>query len=147
VFLKSPEVSRDKEAVSDSPQPITILLVEDEDRVRGVMELTLTLSGYHVISTGGAVEALEVIENYKDTIHLMVTDFAMPHMNGGELAARLKRVRPSAKVLYVSGFPEQDIQDFHGMKGRTPLEFLQKPFSPETLEMKVHNLLADVDQR
>ncbi|HKS26465.1 MAG TPA: response regulator [Pyrinomonadaceae bacterium] len=143
MFLESAGISREGGAVADSTQAATILLVEDEERVREVMELTLSLSGYQVLSARGALEALEIIEGYDDAIHLMVTDFAMPHMNGADLAARLKRVRPEAKVLYVSGFPKQDVQSFHDRNARAGIEFLQKPFAPEELEEKVMAILAD----
>jgi DNA-binding NtrC family response regulator len=121
----------------------TILLVEDEQRVRDVMELTLSLDGYHVLSVGSASEALEIIDNYSDKIDLMVTDFAMPQMNGAALAAKLKRVRPQVKVLYVSGFQKQEVLDFQEKSVRASAEFLQKPFTPEALEVKVRNLLAE----
>lgn len=136
---------RQSEEPADSSQPATILLVEDEDRVREVMELTLHLSGYHVLSVESCIEALEIIENYNGTIHLLVTDFALPYMNGADLAARFKSARPSSKVLFVSGFPKQDIQDFYETNGRDALEFLQKPFTPDVLESKVGDMLAAND--
>ncbi|HEY0323566.1 MAG TPA: response regulator [Pyrinomonadaceae bacterium] len=144
MLLESSRIGRDKGRPGDASQSATILLVEDEDRVREVMEVALSLSGYKVLATESAIEALEIIETYDETIHLMVTDFAMPYMNGADLAVRLKRARPRTKVLYVSGFPKQDVQDFHEMNGRTTtIEFLQKPFMPDELEIKVHTLLAD----
>ena len=143
MFLEGAGVRQGAGAIAGATQATTILLVEDEERVREVMELTLSLSGYHVLSAVGAPEALEIIESYDDAIHLMVTDFAMPHMNGADLAARLKRLRPEAKVLYVSGFQRQDVQSFHDKNGRTEIEFLQKPFTPEELEQKVIAILAD----
>lgn len=143
MFLKSVDVDREEQRTAEALQRATILLVEDEERVREVMELTLSLSGYRVLVASGALEAIEIIESYGDTIHLMVTDFAMPHMNGADLAARLKRARPEARVLYVSGFPLQDVQDFHVKHGSRELEFMQKPFTPEEFEMKVHKLLGD----
>jgi two-component system, cell cycle sensor histidine kinase and response regulator CckA len=145
MLLKSVNANRDKETAVDSTRMKTILLVEDEERVREVMEVTLSLGGYHVLSTGSALEAREIIESYDSTIHLMVTDFAMPHMNGADLAAHLKRARPEAKVLYVSGFPRQDVQDVHDKSGRILLEFMQKPFTPEDLEIKVRDILSDSD--
>lgn len=142
MILDSPGVDVDKNRDADASQATTILLVEDEDRVREVMELTLTLSGYRVLSIGSTIEALEIIENYEGTIHLMITDFSMPHMNGADLAARLKRARPQAGVLYVSGFPEHEVQSVHQMSGRADMQFLQKPFTPEALETKVLDILA-----
>ncbi len=145
MILESTDVESEEGEATGTSQA-TILLVEDEQRVREVMELTLSLSGYRVLSASGAEEALEIIKSHADTIHLMVTDFAMPHMNGADLAAKFKRARPQAKVLYVSGFQKQDVQDFHEKNGaRTALEYLQKPFMPEELEMKVKNILAEED--
>jgi two-component system cell cycle sensor histidine kinase/response regulator CckA len=143
--LESAGIEQASGNLADSSQTVTILLVEDEDRVREVMELTLALSGYKVLSVEGAEKALELIESYDGTIHLMVTDFAMPHMNGAELASRLKRARPEARVLYVSGFQKQDVQQYHDRAGRSSLEFLQKPFTPEELEEKVQNILAPTE--
>jgi two-component system, cell cycle sensor histidine kinase and response regulator CckA len=143
MVVESAGIGLDNHSTTDSSRPATILLVEDESRVREVMEMTLSLNGYQVLAVGSATEALEIIEKYEDTIEMMVTDFALPHMNGVTLAARLKRLRPHAKVLYVSGFPKQDVLDFHERGGRSAIEFLQKPFTPETLEAKVSSLLAD----
>lgn len=145
MFLEGSGAVRKSEEAAASPQLATILLVEDEDRVREVMELALSLSGYHVLSVESCIEALEIIENYNDTIHLLVTDFALPYMNGADLAARFKKARPLSKVLFVSGFPKQDVQEFHETNGRDILEFLQKPFTPEALESKVSDMLAADD--
>lgn len=145
MFVEGSGVVRECEKPAGASHAETILLVEDEERVREVMELTLRLSGYHVLSVNSSLDALEMIDNYAGTIHLMVTDFALPFMNGADLAAKLRRARPEAKILYVSGFPKQDVQEFHETTGRTALEFLQKPFTPEALEEKVCELLADAD--
>lgn len=143
MFLESAGTVRWKENPAEASETATILLVEDEERVREVVELTLRLSGYHVISTESAVKALEIIENYSDTIHLLVTDFALPYMNGVDLAARFRSARPRAKVLYISGFPKQDLIEHQEKSERMSLEFLQKPFTPEALEGKVINMLKD----
>jgi two-component system, cell cycle sensor histidine kinase and response regulator CckA len=128
-----------------SAQTATILLVEDEERVREVMEVILNLNGYQVLSAASANKALEIIETYQGTIHLMVTDFALPHMNGAQLAAELERLRPHTKVLYVSGFQKQELLDTQTTHGSNHLEFLQKPFMPEELELKVESLLAGIE--
>ena len=143
MFSRSQDIKGDVKEPGEKIRQATILLVEDEQRVRDVMELTLSLDGYHVLSVGSASEALEIIDNYSDKIDLMVTDFAMPQMNGAALAAKLKRVRPQVKVLYVSGFQKQEVLDFQEKSVRASAEFLQKPFTPEALEVKVRNLLAE----
>ncbi len=144
MLLERAEASRVEEGSADSTQLATILLVEDEERVREVMELTLSLSGYRVLSTESAIEASEIIEKQSDSIHLLISDFALPFMNGAELAARFRRARPNAKVLLISGFPKHDVMEYQGQSARAATEFLQKPFPPEELEDKVRKLLEDI---
>jgi DNA-binding NtrC family response regulator len=80
-------------------------------------------------------------ENFDGTIHLLVTDVIMPHMNGPELAARLSRIRPATKVLYVSGYSDNDIGD-HGVLN-PHFELLQKPFTPQTLARKIRDVIHE----
>jgi two-component system cell cycle sensor histidine kinase/response regulator CckA len=141
MFFKSVDAIREADKFLGPYSTATILLVEDEERVREVMELTLRLSGYRVLAAENAAEALEILKTFGDTIHLMVTDFALPLMNGAELAARFKRVRPGAKVLFISGFPKHDVLELHESTERAAPEFLQKPFTPEALEDKVREML------
>lgn len=145
MLLESEEVSYAEESAASRDQTATILLVEDEERVREVIELTLSLSGYHVLSTESSLEASRIIESQSARIDLLVTDFALPFMNGGDLAARFRRARPDAKVLFVSGFPKHDVLELEGRGARANTDFLQKPFTPEALEEKIQKLLEDTN--
>ena len=117
----------------------TVLLVEDEEAVRGLARQVLEMNGYTVLEAGHGGEALLLSEQHQAPIHLLVTDVIMPHMNGRELAERLAGLRPEMKVLYISGYTDQAIAH-HGVL-EPGLFFLQKPFSPFALARKVREVL------
>jgi PAS domain S-box-containing protein len=117
----------------------TILLVEDEDGVRALTRQILQRHGYTVLETSHGGEALLACENYKDVIHLLLTDVVLSQMSGRELAQRLAQLRPEMKVLYMSGYSEDAIVQ-HGVLG-SGTSFLQKPFNTETLITKVREIL------
>jgi two-component system cell cycle sensor histidine kinase/response regulator CckA len=111
----------------------TILLVEDEDGVRGVVETMLTRHGYNVLSTASCEEAMAFAERYVGRIHLLITDIVMPGMSGRTMAERLIAQRPETKVLYVSGYGGPVTSD-------TTSGFLQKPFTTDELARKIRDL-------
>ena len=117
----------------------TVLVVEDEEIVRELVCDVLTEEGYNVICAADGLEALKVAGNCDGTIHLLVTDVIMPHMNGHELVGKLSSVRPEMKVLFVSGYSDNDIGD-HGVLDPR-FELLQKPFTPQTLARKIRDVI------
>ena len=117
----------------------TILLVEDEKAVRMMIGKTLQSKGYAVLEAQHGQEALSICEDYSGPIHLMVTDVVMPLMSGKELAEQLAPQRPEMKVLYMSGYPDNSIVQHGVLEPGT--EFLQKPFTLNTLEAKVREIL------
>ena len=119
----------------------TVLVVEDEDIVRELVCEVLEHQGYNVICARDGLEALNVADEFEGTIHLLVTDVIMPHMNGHELAEKLSSLRPDMKVLYVSGYSANDIGD-HGILDPR-IELLQKPFTPQTLARKIRDVIHD----
>ncbi|MDP2044686.1 MAG: PAS domain S-box protein, partial [Deltaproteobacteria bacterium] len=117
----------------------TILLVEDEDMLRGLLAKFLRLYGYTVLEARHGGEALLTCERHPGPIHLMVTDVVMPQMSGRELADRLNPLRPEMKMLYMSGYTE-DALVRHGVADAS-VAFLQKPFRPIELARRVHAVL------
>jgi CheY-like chemotaxis protein len=111
--------------------------VEDAQRVRAVVREILEMSNYVVLEARQGSEALEISNRHAGTIHLLVTDVVMPQMSGRELAQRLATLRPELKVLYMSGYSDDEIEDLDRDAG-----FLQKPFTPSELTAKVAEVLG-----
>jgi PAS domain S-box-containing protein len=126
-------------AVAPSRGSETILLVEDEERVRALLRAVLQQQGYTLLEAGRGNEALALGEQQSGPIHLLVTDVVMPGMSGHEVAGRLADRHPELKVLYLSGHAD-DVIGRHGVE-QAEAAFLQKPFSPEALLRKVREVL------
>ncbi len=130
-------------AVASTPKVSeTILVVEDEDAVRGLTCEVLRRRGYRVLEATHGVDALRVVEGYDAHIDLLLTDIVMPYMNGRDLAVQMATLRPSTKVLFVSGYTDH-VATRQELAAGAP--FLQKPFTPDALARKVRGVLdADV---
>ena len=127
--------------------PKTVLLAEDDEDVRQLVQDMLASHGYTVLTARDPAEALEQASTYAGIIDLLLTDVVMPGGNGRDLGRRMTAVRPGIKVLYTSGYPE------HGhpwsadrAAARSVIEpgapFLAKPFTREALLQKIRELLA-----
>ena len=119
----------------------TVLVVEDEEIVRELVCDVLSEQGYDVMCASDGRDALALAGEFDGRIHLLITDVIMPHMNGQELATELSARRPDMKILYVSGYSDNDIGD-HGVLN-PEIELLQKPFTPQTLARKIRDVLQD----
>ncbi len=117
----------------------TILLVEDEEDVRGLAREILQGYGYTVLEALDPAGALRIAEQHQGPIHLLLTDVVMPQMSGRQLAERLAPVRPEMKVLYVSGYTDEAI-GHHGVL-EAGILLLQKPFTPDAIAQKVYEVL------
>ncbi|MCW8130974.1 MAG: response regulator [Planctomycetota bacterium] len=115
----------------------TVLVVDDDAAVAGMVCETLGGCGYRTLLASRAQEALELAGAH--AIDVLVTDLVMPEMNGTELARRILELRPEIRVLYVSGYTEVDATPapFHGKRSG----FLQKAFTPRSLLVKMRELL------
>jgi PAS domain S-box-containing protein len=117
----------------------TILLVEDEPAVRGLVHETLRLHGYTVLEARHGIEALMTGAKHQGPIHLLLTDVVMPQMSGPEVAEKIQIVRPGIKVLYMSGYPDHPVFEQGGIS--RDASFLPKPFTPNVLAKKVRDVL------
>jgi PAS domain S-box-containing protein len=134
------------EAESGKPEAVpamggmeTLLVVEDQPEVREYAAAALRAYGYQVMQAANAGEALLVCEREGQRIDLILTDVVMPVLSGRELADRLKQLRPGIKVLFMSGHTD-DAMVHHGVLAKD-VEFIQKPFSPDELAIKVRDVL------
>jgi CheY-like chemotaxis protein len=141
-----PRVTESAAPAAPSPTPPasvrgseTILLVEDDEMIRHLVQKVLKANGYTMLVASDGVEAERIAGAYADTIHLLMTDVVLPGPNGREVARRLVGQRPGIKVLYLSGYTDDAIVH-HGVL-EPGVAFLQKPFPPAVLGRKVREVL------
>jgi signal transduction histidine kinase/TusA-related sulfurtransferase len=117
----------------------TVLVVEDDDSVRKMTRKILQRFGYEVLDARDGEEALKVIKEYEGPIQLMLTDVVMPGMSGRDLSDSMQALRPEVKVIYMSGYTDDAI-GHHGVID-PGVNFIEKPFTPESIARKVREVL------
>ncbi len=119
----------------------TVLVVEDQDAVRGMIKTMLEGHGYHVLVASDGPAAIELAASHSGPVHLLLTDVVLPLMNGRMVADHLMAARPGIKVLFTSGHTEETI-GHHGVLD-SGLTYLPKPFTRDLLAAKVREALAN----
>jgi len=119
----------------------TVLLVEDEDAVRGLLRRFMDAKGYRVLEASDGEEALKVVDEESGQIDLLFTDLVMPGMGGFELAHRLEAKLPEVKILFMSGYSEGADAFFKSGLVSDARSFLQKPFSTDLLAQRLREVL------
>jgi CheY-like chemotaxis protein len=125
-------------AAPPPPEATTVLVVEDEDVIRGLVDQVLRGEGYDVILAADGVEALERAQGSR--VDVLLTDLTMPGLGGRELAERLREQRPGLKVMFMSGFADGD--SFAGTQLPAATTFLEKPFTFAHLTEQVRTLVS-----
>ena len=120
----------------------TILVVEDEEMVRGLICEVLRREGYRVLACGDAAEGIEASRRYGPGIDLLLTDVVMPGMNGPEMASRIQETLPQLRVVFMSGYSEQALA--RSAQVDASFEYLQKPFTLKGLTQKLARVLGRV---
>jgi two-component system cell cycle sensor histidine kinase/response regulator CckA len=121
---------------------ITILAVDDDRAILGLIGETLRSAGYNVLLADGGWSAIHAYESSEAPIHLLLTDVIMPDLTGPVVAERLRTRQPDLQVLFISGFHDADlVQRFVMREGFT---LLPKPFTPSGLLRVVQETLSAV---
>ena len=140
-----PRVAAPAELVAPRMEPAdlrgseVILLVEDTEQVRKVAMRSLSRLGYTVIEATNGEEALSLFQGARDEIDLLITDVVMPVLGGKQLAERVRAVRPTVRILFMSGYAKAAIAAQGILAPGTPV--LQKPFTPDQLGRWVRLIL------
>ena len=117
----------------------TILLCEDDEQVRRVIERLLRSEGYEVLTASDGRQALGLVEGRSQELDLLITDVVMPGMGGRELARSIQGTFPGMRTLFVSGHTHDDF-DLEDLED-PETEFLEKPFQKPELLRRVRRLL------
>ena len=146
LYFPQVQVAEELPTQSDKEIPVTgtetILVVEDEASLLDITKAMLTEAGYKVLSAQGPFAAIQLAEKNKSPIHLLLTDIVMPKMNGVELSEYLLDIKPSIKVLYMSGYPKEHFRQLKQQD--TIARLLKKPFSTYQLTKMVREVLDKV---
>ena len=135
-LMESPQTARETNGCNGRPK--TVLVVEDESEVRELASEFLRTAGYDVLTAQDGTEALETAERLGGSIQVVLTDVVMPKMRGPALAKQLKALLPRVKIVYMTGYLEQNGS---GAEFLQDAFFLQKPFSRESMVRKIGEAL------
>jgi len=145
IYLPSVEAPAAVEAAEPEPAPAargseTILVLEDEARVRKLICEVLAGRGYQVLEAVRGGDAIRLAAEHHGSIHLLLTDVVMPEMSGPQVLEQMRARQPNMKVLFMSGYTDEAMAHHGILDSSAP--FLQKPFLPETLARKAREVLA-----
>lgn len=124
----------------DCPGERTVLLVEDDERVRCLCSELLKLYGLNVVTAADGLEGLELFQSDPEKIDLILLDLIMPRMNGIEAFGEFVRIRPNIKIIISSGFTEEAVSD--KLMGASPAGFLHKPYDMESLQQELDRVIG-----
>lgn len=124
---------------AESSKGESILLVEDDEALRSIVERHLSREGYKVVSAASAEEALKISENTNEKFQFLIADIVLPGINGVDLASMMKEDGFNGAILYITGYARNDILPVD--LERVNLELLEKPFSLAALSQRIRDLL------
>ena len=128
-----------KESVADLPMPGSETMVEDEPAILNLEKLMLKKYGYQILVAATPSQAIQTAKTHPGQIHLLITDVVMPEMDGRDLAKNLISLHPGLKCLFTSGYTDAIISRYGVFDQK--FNFIQKPFSKQSLAVKVREIL------
>jgi signal transduction histidine kinase/CheY-like chemotaxis protein len=121
------------------PSGVTVLVVEDEEAVRTLIVELLESAGYKVLKAEDGISALRLFDSHQGRVDVLLTDVVLPGMRGPEIAARVTKLRPDIRVMYMSGYTDSAILN-HGVTD-SGAAFIEKPIRPRELLAKLRETL------
>jgi len=112
-----------------------VLIADDEPAIRMLLQKSLKMWGYRTLVASSGKQALEVADQHKGDIDLLLSDVTMPEMDGQELAEKLTKKQPFIKVILMSGFSQMQVALRGGWR------FIQKPFRPSVIKATIEEIL------
>jgi CheY-like chemotaxis protein len=151
----APETDEAPPCTDASQGSETILVVEDQPRLRDVLCLVLKSFGYAVLAARDGADALQIAEGHPGPIHLLLADVAMPRTSGPRLAGQILTIRPAVSVVFMSGYAAEEMERHGGLETvtmwGTPIPpgsaLLKKPFGPDELARVVRAALSSGSSR
>jgi two-component system, cell cycle sensor histidine kinase and response regulator CckA len=134
-------IARSEQKVRPRGGSETILLVEDDKAFRELLRLSLQNAGYEVLEADAPEKALEVAQNNKGAVHLVLSDMVMPQTNGVELIRMLKTLHPELRAILMSGYAAEVLARYGPVPLDTPL--IEKPFTLDSLLSKIRAVLDE----
>jgi two-component system cell cycle sensor histidine kinase/response regulator CckA len=122
-----------------------ILLVEDEEALRGAISTYLGLHGYKVLEASDGAQAVHIASQHAGSIQVLITDIILPKLSGVELAREVARTSPQAVTLYMSGYTDRELIDYD--PASSTVGFLQKPIALQTLLQKLREMIRSREWR
>ncbi|MFN8091568.1 MAG: PAS domain-containing protein [Vicinamibacteria bacterium] len=121
-------------------EPVTLLLVDDEDVVRDMVGEVLAHEGVHVLSAPDGARGVEVFRENRGAIDVVLLDLSMPGLSGEQTYERLREVDPGVRVILSSGYDQDEATRRFGADG--PAGFIQKPYRPQQLMAEIERCLG-----
>ena len=122
-----------------------VLILDDFDQSRFVIRAVLEGAGYNVLEAANGTEALAACEQMEQPLDLLISDVLLREAYGTEIAIRIAALRPQMPILFISGYSVEDLTDrglLEANQSAAKIAFLQKPFDPEQLLIKVREMLT-----
>ena len=130
--------------VSEIREVGTVLLVDDDMLALAISGEMLSMLGFTVLRAMDGIEAVEVFRQHKDGIRFVLSDVAMPRMNGWETLLALRQITPGIPVILASGFSEEQVME--GVHPELPQAFLGKPYGFQALKDTIQRILWETKE-